>query len=145
MRATILVLTLVSIAAYAESKIERKKHESDLMQEAVKEMQEACGCAGPKWVVDWESYKKATDMEFISKPARDLASLKRMLCSSEMKVAWCKWSGAIVYKIHMVDGDKMSIVKSKDGKAYDCSTVRYEEGAAKCDGNEIADDFRNAN
>ena len=39
----------------------------------------------------------------------------------------------------------MSIVKSKDGKAYDCSTVRYEEGAAKCDGNEIADDFRNAN
>jgi hypothetical protein len=137
------LLTAMSVAL-ADTKIEAKEHEEGLIKEANETMQGACGCPGLKYDIDWSSFPRAVDMEHISHPARNLADNKHRVCSDKLKAAWCKWSKAVVYKIHFSKTKKYAFSASKDGKTYDCAMAAWEEGSA-CTAEAVIDAFINAN
>jgi hypothetical protein len=140
----VAVLSCALAVAYAESKSEAKSHQEGLIKEASATLESFCGCPGPKYVIDWDSYTRAIDMEELSHPARVVAENKVRVCTDELKASWCKWSKSVVYKIHLSKAKKYEFTVSKDGKTFDCGTAPYEESQPACDGEPVVDAFKNS-
>jgi hypothetical protein len=128
-RIAVLAVMADGILCFAlPPKAEMKKEMEEKIKNAQKEIQDNCGCPGPKFIVDWGSYQykaEQNDMLRIGDLSEGLNDGTKGPCKfkPEYKASFCKATKTMVVKIHYKKGGEW--VASKDGQSFICGTDEF--------------------